>query len=86
MVTHELLWDVCKRLPSDYEPYGDADRDVAAEADLGDCSSGCIWFAELKGVVGLDFGICANTASPRAGLLTFEHQGCPKFERRGRQK
>ena len=81
MVTHERLWDVCKRLPSDYEPYGDADRDVAAEADLGDCSSGCMWFAELKGSTKYDWGVCANALSPRAGLLTFEHQGCPMFER-----
>jgi len=23
--------------------------------------------------------VCANPKSPRAGLLTFEHQGCPAF-------
>jgi hypothetical protein len=27
-----------------------------------------------------DWGVCANPASPRLGLLTFEHQGCPQFE------
>jgi len=29
--------------------------------------------------LGSDWGICANPKSPRAGLLTFEHQGCPQF-------
>jgi hypothetical protein len=28
----------------------------------------------------LDWGVCANPASPRVGLLTFEHQGCPQYE------
>ena len=27
-----------------------------------------------------DWGVCGNPASHRAGLLTFEHQGCPQFE------
>jgi len=27
----------------------------------------------------MDWGVCANPKSPRAGLLTFEHQGCPAF-------
>jgi hypothetical protein len=39
----------------------------------------------LTGDVGLDWGICANAKSPRAGLLTFEHQGCPDFESISRQ-
>ena len=25
--------------------------------------------------------MCANPESPRAGLLTFEHMGCPQYER-----
>jgi hypothetical protein len=25
--------------------------------------------------------VCGNAQSHRAGLLTFEHQGCPEFER-----
>jgi len=28
----------------------------------------------------MDWGVCVNPASPRAGLLTFEHQGCEQFE------
>lgn len=45
----------------------------------GDCSCGCRYFAKLRGELGLDWGICWNPQSHRAGLLTFEHQGCPQF-------
>jgi hypothetical protein len=48
----------------------------------GDCSGGCKWFHTLSGRVSLDWGVCGNPASHRAGLLTFEHQGCSKFERK----
>ena len=34
--THEQLWVVAKRLPSDYEPWGQVDRGWH-----GDCSCGC---------------------------------------------
>jgi hypothetical protein len=27
-----------------------------------------------------DWGVCYSPASPRSGLLTFEHQGCKEFE------
>lgn len=73
--THEDLWQVTQELPSDFEPYGQRKRDV-----IGDCSCGCRWFHILAGRRGKDWGVCTNTTSPRAGLLTFEHQGCPKFE------
>lgn len=73
--THEDLLEVMKKLPTDFEPYGQRVRDVIA-----DCSCGCRWFHILAGRAGHDWGICANPASPRAGLLTFEHQGCPQFE------
>ncbi len=71
---HEQLWRVCKRLPDDYEPYG------AEERATGDCSSGCKWYHTLSGKASYDWGICGNPKSHRAGLLTFEHQGCPRFE------
>ena len=74
---HDLLWKVCKELPSDFEPYGEKKRDGPQWCD---CSCGCKWFAILEGDVGLDWGVCFNEKSPRAGLLTFEHQGCPQFE------
>ncbi|NJL56120.1 hypothetical protein HC928_13770 [bacterium] len=34
----------------------------------------------IRGQLGMDWGVCANPASPRASLLTFEHQGCQAFE------
>lgn len=75
--SHELLWTLVKRLPSDFEPYGQRDR----EDDWGpDCSCGCKHYHPLEGARGADWGICANPKSPRAGLLTFEHMGCKEFE------
>lgn len=71
---HEHLHSICRHLPSDFEPYGRHERDSA------DCSCGCKHFLKLPGKLGYDWGICANPKSPRAGLLTFEHQGCEQFE------
>jgi hypothetical protein len=34
----------------------------------------------LDGTHGMDWGVCTEPQSPRAGLLTFEHMGCPHFE------
>jgi hypothetical protein len=77
MATHEELWRIVKKLPSDFEPYGQRNRDT----DYGpDCSCGCIHFVKLEGALGFDWGVCANPRSPRAGLLTFEHMGCKEFE------
>jgi hypothetical protein len=74
-VTHEHLWSLCQKLPSDFEPYGVREREGG-----DDCSSGCKWFVPLKGKLGYDWGVCACEYSPRVGLLTFEHQGCPLWE------
>lgn len=71
---HEHLWTLCKEMPEDYEPYGKAEREGS------DCSCGCKWYLTLEGHVGMDWGVCANPQSHRSGLLTFEHQGCEKFE------
>jgi hypothetical protein len=71
--SHEALLEVVKELPTDFEPYGERER--LSE----DCSCGCRWFHILDGTRGQDWGVCANPKSPRAGLLTFEHQGCPEF-------
>jgi hypothetical protein len=75
---HALLWKVCKELPGDYEPYGQASRDG------GDCSWGCLHYYVLDARDGQplqeDWGVCANPASHRCGLLTFEHQGCGAYE------
>jgi hypothetical protein len=79
--SHEQLWQIAIKLPTDYEPYGQMKRDA-----LGNCSGSCRWFHKLAGLRGQDWGVCANPASPRAGLLTFEHQGCPHFEEDTRER
>ena len=71
---HEKLWQIVRRLNTDYEPFGKAEREGP------DCSGGCCHFIKLAGDVGNDWGVCSNPESPRAGLLTFEHQGCAAFE------
>lgn len=74
---HHHLLEIVQHLPSDFEPYGCRSR----EDDWGpDCSCGCKYFLPLEGPLGMDWGVCANPASPRVGLLTFEHQGCQAFE------
>ncbi len=73
--THEQLWKIVRKLPTDFEPYGQVKRETFC-----DCSGGCRWFHVLAGRRGQDWGVCANAKSPRAGLLTFEHQGCLEFE------
>ena len=75
--THEALWAVAKKLPTDFEPYGKRKR---SDVSPGDCSCNCRWFHKVAGMQGLDWGVCANPKSPRAGLLTFEHMGCPQYE------
>jgi hypothetical protein len=88
-LSHGQLWDACKRKPSDFESYGQRARLTANRGSFGttgstfiklDCSCECKWFHTLSGPASLDWGVCGNPASPRAGLLTFEHQGCPEFE------
>ncbi len=71
---HNLLYTVCRRLPTDFEPYGKRERNAA------DYSCGCRHFLELPEPLGYDWGVCINPRSPRSGLLTFEHQGCEFFE------
>lgn len=71
---HKHLLSICRYLPSDFEPYGEREREGP------DCSVGCKHFLTLPGKLGMDWGVCINPTSPRAGLLTFEHQGCEQFE------
>ena len=74
---HSRLLELAIEMESDFEPYGKRGR----EGDhWQDCSCGCQHFAVLAGPLGVDWGVCMNKSSPRAGLLTFEHQGCPAFE------
>ena len=69
---HWHLHAICIRLPTDFEPYGYRIRTGP------DCSCGCDWFLPLQALP-MDWGVCSNPQSPRCGLLTFEHQGCPFF-------
>jgi hypothetical protein len=71
---HEQLWQIVVTLPTDVEPWG-----LREPGAVGDCSCGCRWFLPLVAMP-FDWGVCANPASPRVSLLTFEHQGCPQFE------
>ncbi len=71
---HERLLSIMRRLPSDFEPYGERNRDEGC-----DCSCGCKHFEPLQ-VTPFDWGVCTNPKSPRCSLLTFEHQGCEQFE------
>jgi len=71
---HELLHLVCIQRLTDFAPFGIRHRDSA------DCSCGCRHYVLLEGKEGADWGVCTNPRSPRAGLLTFEHQGCEFFE------
>ena len=73
---HDHLLRLMPRRPTDFEPYGSRSRDEGG----ADCSCGCRWFLKLEGKLRFDWGVCANVRSPRKGLLTFEHQGCPEFE------
>ena len=78
------LWSVLKRLPSDYSDYGgEVERWADSDKDYPDCSSGCRHWRELDA----DWGVCANPDSPRAGLLTWEHQAGYKcgFESKGQE-
>jgi hypothetical protein len=73
---HGQLWSVAKKLPSDYEPWGERPDEERGP----DCSCNCKFFHPLEGMIGMDWGICFNPKSPRAGLLTFEHMGCRQFK------
>lgn len=74
---YDLLHAVLITKPTDFEPYGFRSREGE---NAWDCSTGCKWFVQLQGKLGLDWGVCSNPLSPRSGLLTFEHQGCPQLE------
>jgi hypothetical protein len=68
-------------LPSRWSPILSLTANIAREGDhWQDCSCGCRHFAVLDGPLGADWGVRMNKNSPRAGLLTFEHQGRLKFE------
>ena|GEM_PF-1473620 len=87
------FWHICKILPGDYKDYGGlVEKGREFGKAYNDCSCGCKWFMELyagddsKCPYDLDWGVCVNPKSHRAGLLTFEHQagfGCHEYTTRG---
>ena len=80
MTEHQRLTALMTRKPDDYEPWGNVDRDEDG-GPTGDCSCGCRYARWLEGLP--DWCVCTNPESHRCGLLTFEHQGCRKFEGSG---
>lgn len=77
-ITHQHLLQIMPTRTEDYDPWGDNVRWANDDEAYPDCSSGCKWSAWLEGE--MDWCVCANPASHRVGLLTFEHQGCQQFE------
>ena len=77
---HEHLFDIAKRMPTDFEPWGERRR-MGDRATQPDCSFECRFFNRLDGGAGLDWGVCLNSKSLRAGLLTYQEFGCPHLER-----
>ena len=78
-MTKDPKWEVLKRLPTDYRDYGGKiERWKLINHSYPDCSSGCKWWVPLYDEANetndCDWGVCTNPRSPRAGLLTWEHQ------------
>ena len=72
---HDELVAALVRLPTDYTSYGgEIERWADGDQTYPDCSCGCRWAIPLMGALGLDWVVCSKPKSPRAGLLTFEHQ------------
>lgn len=67
----DKFWDILIKLPTDYTDYGgEIQRWADPDMDYPDCSSGCRHWQAIDA----DWGICTKLNSPRAGMLTFEHQ------------
>lgn len=77
---HKHLLNILKTLPEDYDPWGKEVRWADDNKQYADCSWGCKYAIPLDGDLGMDWVVCTNPKSHRVGLLTFEHQGCFKFE------
>lgn len=44
---------------------------------------GCAFYLELRGVLGTDWGVCSNPASPQDGSPMFEHDWCEHIDYSG---
>lgn len=79
MSKQDPKWKVLKVLPTDYTDYGgQLERWKLIDLNYPDCSCGCKWWVPLYNEqydsADGDWGVCTNPQSPRAGLLTWEHQ------------
>ena len=73
-IDHQVLFTICKQLPTDYTDYGGQVVRWADEAGYyPDCSCGCKWALWLAPPFSADWCVCARPDGPRCGLLTFEH-------------
>ena len=79
-INHKHMLSIMPKRPGDYKPWGNVERWEDPHTAYPDCSCGCKWFALLEGELCTDWGVCCNPESHRVGLLTFEHQGCMKFD------
>ena len=74
------LFQCLRVLPTDYDAYGGkVQRWADTDSAYPDCSAGCRFFVPLTDPYRFDWGVCSKSGSPRAGLLTWEHQagyGC----------
>jgi hypothetical protein len=60
MKLHVRLWKACRN-QEDYRSGRDTNNHR-----LPDCSCGCVYFRELVGSVGSDWGVCMSLSSPRS--------------------
>lgn len=78
---HARMHSILPILGNDYSDYGGAIiRWEDPQQAYPDCSTGCRFARWLEGDLGADWCVCTNPKSHRCGLLTFEHQGCQRFE------
>lgn len=74
------LFACLRVLPTDYDAYGGkVERWTDPDVGYPDCSCGCKFFVPLADELRYDWGVCSKPGTPRAGLLTWEHQagfGC----------
>lgn len=71
-----MSWEKYKHVvwirSTDYSDYGGSvKRWEIPTQGYPDCSCGCKWF---RAVDDSGWGVCINPNSPRAGLLTWDHQ------------
>ena len=67
--THEQLWQIVRKLPTDSEPYGKMKRETSC-----DCSGSCRWYHVLAGRRGQDWGGAPAAGAGRESPLMYTAQ------------